>query len=446
MSRIAKIVCVLGAVACVKGNPEPAIDAMPGELPMEGGTIVPPGCGYTVTTRFGAEAPQPGTPDSLGPDPTVFHVHLGLAGDPKTTMAIQWRTRDEQTLATTVRYAAGADLPASALTETHEGFTFKYESTGRDKPRVHEAHLCGLQPDTAYSYQVGGASGGVEAWSPVYTFRTAPDITATPDAEVRFAFVGDSRDGFDIWEMMCNEFASRDPDLILFSGDAVTVGIQQFEWEDFFARAEFLFARVPVVSAHGNHDLNAVHYFSQFAMPGLEENFGIDYGWAHITVANDTPAPPEDVEVEIKAALQADLEASTGARWKIVMHHRPMWSASNHGNDTILQQHWMPLYTQHDVDLVLNGHDHDYEITHPMVWNPTAMTGQVVATPSDGTVFAVSGGAGAELYGAGSDFWTDYSESTHSAALVTVRRDQMTMDAFRADGSLITSGYSETKN
>jgi hypothetical protein len=439
--RFLATVLALTAAACVKGNPDPGDDDSM-QQPLEGGTIVPTGCGYTVTTRFGAEAPQPGTPE-LGTDPAVFHVHLGIASDPRTSMAIQWRTRDEATRASTVRYAAGADLAPAALTQTVEGFHFAYETTGMSQPRVHEAHLCGLAADTEYSYQVGGAAGGAEAWSPVYTFRTAPDVTATPDAEVRFAFVGDSRDGYDVWTQMLDQFASRAPDLILFSGDAVTVGIEQREWEIFFERAEPLFARVPVVSAHGNHDLNAVHYYSQFAMPGLEENFGLDYGWAHLTVVNDTPAGSEDVDVEIKAALAADLEASAAARWKIVMHHRPVWSASNHGSDSVLQREWMPLYTQHDVDLVLNGHDHDYEITHPMVWDETAMTGRVVASPDLGTVYVVSGGAGAGLYGNGSDFWTAYSESTHSAALVTVRRDQMTLDAFRADGSTITAGYAE---
>jgi hypothetical protein len=414
-------------------------------IPYDGGTIEPPGCDYTVTTRFTAQAPQPHV-DELGPDPAVFHVHLGIAGDPKTSIVFQWRTRDELTRATTVRYAVGADLDVAALTETATGFHFAYESVGSERPRVHEIHLCRLSPDTVYSYQVGGAAGGREAWSPVYSFRTAPDVTVTPDAEVRFAFVGDSRDGYDIWAQMIEQFALRSPDLILFSGDAVTIGIEQREWEDFFSRAEPLFARVPVISAHGNHEVNAVHYFSQFAMPGLEENFGIDYGWAHLTVLNDTPGASENVDEEIKEYLRADLEASAGARWKLAMHHRAVFSsATSHGSDLVLQREWLPLYTEHGVDLVLNGHDHDYEISHPMVWDATAMAPAIAPDTATGTVFVVSGGAGANLYGNGTSTFTAYSESTHSAALVTVRRDEMTLDAFRADGSPITAGYSEMK-
>ena len=51
-----------------------------------------------------------------------------------------------------------------------------------------------------------------------------------------------SRGGYDVWQQLIAQLQPRSPDLILFSGDAVTVGITQDEWEDFFARAEPLFA------------------------------------------------------------------------------------------------------------------------------------------------------------------------------------------------------------
>ena len=86
---------------------------------------------------------------------------------------------------------------------------------------------------------------------------------------------------------------------MLFTGDAVTIGIQQDEWETFFDRAESVFARAPVVVAHGNHELNAVHYYSQLAMPLDEENFGFDYGWAHITVLNDSPEMTGELDSRI---------------------------------------------------------------------------------------------------------------------------------------------------
>jgi len=433
--RIMLLVAPLALVACVKGNP---VDL--GEFVGEGGTYHVDDCDYDVTTRYGAEMPKPGQP-IFGADPTPRLVHLGIMGDPKTSVVAQWRTGDEVTRASQIRFAKGADLAEADLTETREGIEFAYDSTGAVAPRMHQAHLCGLEPGTEYSYQVGGTDiTGRTSFSPVYTFHTAPDVVAHPDAEVVFGFVGDSRGGYDVWNMLVSQLESRNPDLILFSGDMVTIGLTQYEWEDFFTRAERLFARVPFVSAHGNHEVNAVNYYAQVAMPGDQENFGFDYGFAHVTVGNDTPDDISKLAGEFKSKIDADMTKSEAARWKLFMHHQPMFSASTrHGPSATLQDAWLSTVDKHHVDLVLNGHDHDYEVSKPMI------NKLVQASSDNATVFVVAGGAGAELYDNGTDYWTLYSEKTYSAAIINVRRDQMTLSAFRQDGTGIPQGFSKTK-
>lgn len=403
-----------------------------------GGTLAISGCGYSITTRAGAEPPRKAT-GHKGADPTPHQVHLGFVGDPMTSIVAQWRTMDETTRATEIRYAEGADLSADQLTEKKTGIQFGFRATGAEIYRIHQAHLCGLKPGTAYSYQVGTTG----ALSPVYTFRTAPDVAANPDAEVVFGFVGDSRDGYDVWGQLVGQFQQRAPDLVLFSGDAVTVGITQFEWEEFFDRAEPLFARAPVISAHGNHEVNSVNYFSQFAMPGDQENFSFDYGYAHLTVANDTPVDPGVIAGATRDAIAADLEASKGARWKMLMNHQAFWSsATAHGSNLTLQQQWGPLVDKYKLDLVLNGHDHEYEISKPI-------SGGVVQTSNkDATVYVVGGGAGAELYDTGTAAFTAYAEKTHSAAVIRVTRSSLELDPFRQDGSPISAPearFSKTK-
>src|SRR5262245_4248668 len=160
-----------GLGACVKGNPDKP-DA--GVVEYHGGTIAAPGCGYMVVTREGAEAPEI-APAEVGPDPTPRQVRLGLASDPRTSMVISWRTNDEVSKATTVKWGEGA-----ALDHTITGITFSYLGaiSGRGTIiRMHETHLCGLKADTQYSYQVGSIDGqGHETFSPTYSFRTAPDV------------------------------------------------------------------------------------------------------------------------------------------------------------------------------------------------------------------------------------------------------------------------------
>ncbi len=434
------LICSLVSVGCVKGNP---IDF--GDTAENGGTLAIAECGYSVTTPMGAEAPMPGI-NAFGNAPDPMQVHLGLVGDPKTSIVAQWRTVDESTLASTIRYGLGANLAAADLTQSVSGIQFGYRSSGSDGMyhvyRVHQAHLCGLQPGTTYSYQVGGTdpAGQIDHYSPVYTFHTAPDVVANPDAEVVFGFVGDSRGGYDIWNELIAQLQARSPDLILFSGDAITVGITQAEYDEFFTDAEPLFATVPVISANGNHEDNAVNYFAQMALPGDQQNFGVDYGFAHVTVGNDTPEDPTAIAGAFHDAIAADFAASNNARWKIFMHHQPMWSASTaHGSNLMLQQLWQPMVDQYHIDLVLNGHDHDFEVSYPLV-------GQSVE-PSNtmGTVYVVAGGAGAELYDNGMGFWTQYSEKTYSAATIHVRSGEMSMEAFRQDGSAITTGFDKTK-
>jgi calcineurin-like phosphoesterase family protein/purple acid phosphatase-like protein len=436
------IVFYICAAGCVKGNP---IDV--GTFVGNGGTLEIPGCGYSITTPQGAEAPKLSTDNAFGTDATPRLVHLGIVGDPKTSIVAQWRTVDETTLASSVRYGVGANLAPAALTETVKGIEFGFQAGSSDGMqhvyRVHQGHLCGLQPGTTYSYQVGATDpiDHTEHYSPVYTFHTAPDVAANPDAEVVLGFVGDSRGGYDVWQALVAQLVTRSPDLILFSGDAVTLGITQYEWEDFFGDAEPLFANVPVIAANGNHESNAVNYFAQMALPGDQQNFGVDYGHAHITVGNDTPpGGPSDLNGPVKAAIAADFAASASARWKLFMHHQPMWSASTaHGSNVTLRGYWQPLVDQYGIDLVLNGHDHDYEVTKPLVGDT------VQPTNATGTVYIVAGGAGAEQYDNAQGFWTEYSEKTYSAATIHVRRNEMTFSAFRQDGSAIATGFDKTK-
>ena len=415
----------LALAACVKGSPlddEPIAQYM-------GGAITPVGCSYQSVTGRGAEAPALSTAE-VGTDPSVRHVHLGFLGDPRTTMAVTWRTRDDITLAGSVRYGRDGVLDREA-----PGYTFRYLTAlggGSDiLVRIHEAHLCDLEADTAYDYQVVSDAGH---GSPTYRFHTAPDLTLTPDATVAITSVGDSRDGYDVWARLVGEIQQRAPDLLLFSGDAVTFGTLQNEWEAFFDVGEPLFATTPVLSTHGNHDLNAINYYAQLAMPGDEANFSFDFGPAHITVANDSPLLSADLSGTIAQFLDDDLAAHASAPWKLVTHHRPAYSASlNHGSDLTLQTEWVPIFDRHRVDLVLNGHDHDYERTFPL------RGGLMGATPADGTIYVVSGGAGATLYDPGLQFFTAVSAKLHSAVNLVIRRGHLDFEAFDDTGAAVDS-------
>ncbi|MFM7191228.1 MAG: metallophosphoesterase family protein, partial [Microcystaceae cyanobacterium] len=60
-------------------------------------------------------------------------------------------------------------------------------------------------------------------------------------------------------------------------------------------------------------------------------------------------------ETWLKADLKANKKACTLAFW-----HHPRYSSGVHGNNKELEAFWQTLYAA-GADLVLSGHDHDYE-------------------------------------------------------------------------------------
>jgi hypothetical protein len=412
--------------------------------PLNGGTIMLDApCGYSVTTVQNASMPVKALQHMLGPDPTPKFVHLTVPNNASTGVAVMWRTNDDSTLSTTVQYGVG-----TAMDQTLDGLTFYYNDDDANAPnpqvRIHETHLCGLQPDTQYSYRVGGkdAASGAEKWSPTYTFRTAPDRNTSPDAQLQLLVIGDTRDHASVWgQSLMAAVQKGPPDFILFSGDSCLIGSIQEEWDAWWMAADPLLAQTPMIFAHGNHDVNSVNWFSQVAQPGDEQNFELDLGPVHLSVANDTPLDNSAVMGMNATLLSQHVMDGMSAPWNLALHHKPVFSAAAgpHPEDQLPQQmYWQPIYDQFKVDMVFNGHDHDYERSKPM-------RGMIAGSmPSQGTVYVVVGSAGAELYTNGTQFWTAYSEKTYAFSMVTVKRGMLKLDAYRQDGSQIET-YSIAK-
>ena len=64
----------------------------------------------------------------------------------------------------------------------------------------------------------------------------------------------------------------------------------------------------------------------------------------------------------------------------VFMHQVPMsTSATGNGSDLGIRQAWLPLFDRYEVDLVLHGHEHDYERTYPVRGYDAGEFGTVVA-------------------------------------------------------------------
>ena len=87
-----------------------------------------------------------------------------------------------------------------------------------------------------------------------------------------------------------------------------------------------------------------------------------------------------------------------------VVHHRGLYTTSNHADDNDvldLRKMLAPLYDANHVDLVVNGHDHAFERSKTLRAGADPRGAPAVTAAGQGTVYVVNAGAGAEAYGVG---------------------------------------------
>src|SRR6185295_6537569 len=94
------------------------------------------------------------------------------------------------------------------------------------------------------------------------------------------------------------------------------------------------------------------------------------------------PIERRDVASAREQAAWLDRALSTsGATWKVVYGHHPIYSSGLHGDSAALGTTILPVLEKRGADLYLAGHDHDLEIQRP----------------AGGVTFAIAGAAGHEL-------------------------------------------------
>jgi 3',5'-cyclic AMP phosphodiesterase CpdA len=73
----------------------------------------------------------------------------------------------------------------------------------------------------------------------------------------------------------------------------------------------------------------------------------------------------------------------------VAFFHHPPWSSGEHGSQLAVRREFGPLFERYGVDLVLTGHDHNYERSKPMRGS------EVASAPTQGVSYLVVGSGGA---------------------------------------------------
>jgi len=119
--------------------------------------------------------------------------------------------------------------------------------------------------------------------------------------------------------------------------------------------------------APGNHDWQTkglagyLGYFGAVAAPNGTSWYSYDLGAWHVIVLDSDCSKVGGCGNDSAQGrwLAEDLKASA-ARCTLAIWHHPRFSSGLHGNDKEVAPFWQQLYDA-GADLIVNGHDHDYE-------------------------------------------------------------------------------------
>ncbi|UCG63193.1 MAG: metallophosphoesterase [Candidatus Zixiibacteriota bacterium] len=172
---------------------------------------------------------------------------------------------------------------------------------------------------------------------------------------------GDSRTGHDAHRRVVAQILNVYPTVVFHSGDLVGTGTLPSDWDTFNEITAEMRNRAEFFPALGNHELQAQLYFDNFELPGNEQWYSVVRNRAHFIILNScVDISPGSVQYQW---LVDDLSSIADSIWfTAVVFHHPPYSTGAHAEDELdLRNILVPLFEEYGVDIVFNGHDHDYE-------------------------------------------------------------------------------------
>ena len=386
------------------------------------------------------------------PDPD--RIVLTWSGNPAHTQAVSWRTDNS----VVVGYAeiALAD-PSSRFDLKAKRFQAATQSRdiGQHDQNVsvvihfHSVVFEGLSPDTLYAYRVGD---GGELWSEWLQFRTA----STRNEPVEFLYFGDAQNAvLSHWSRIMRAAFQKAPnaDFSIHAGDLINRAHRDQEWAEWFKAGGWIHAMIPSIVVPGNHEYDeltdaeqekrlSLQWGPQFELPryedlpdSLEETvYYIDYQGVRIVALNSNR------EIEAQTKWLDKVLSRNPNRWTVLTFHHPIFSSGDGRDNTLNRDSWKPIIEKHDVDLVLQGHDHTYARGHVPI--------RMMDTDSDseiGPVY-VNSVSGPKMYEFMEGGWDVYrpegvildrrAENTQFFQVIGIEGTSLVYKAYMANGEL----------
>ena len=320
---------------------------------------------------------------------------------------VMWTGQPELPRSVRVAPAGQSDMLSDGVLATAE----VDGATPVDGLRGYDAVISGLQPDSIYCYSL--FTDQVPILDPA-GFRTAPK--AGSGGKVSFAAFGDSGSGSADQMGILDQLSTVPLRFMIHTGDIAYDSGTMNEFEDnYFTVYAHLLRSFAMYPAIGNHDEGDI-YRQVFDLPYAARGhnwYSFDQGDVHF-VALDT----NEMSAEQAAWLEEDLAANQ-LPWVVAYGHHPPYSSGEHGSSMEFRRVFGPILEKHGVDLVLSGHDHDYERI----------------APQNGVHYVVTGGGGRGTRPVGHSDFTDFSEQVLNFVYVEVEGDQLLLHAIDGEGT-----------
>ncbi|MBO4454493.1 MAG: fibronectin type III domain-containing protein [Paludibacteraceae bacterium] len=344
-----------------------------------------------------------------------YNMVATINGDPRTRMGFCWFTNEgvkqgqvqlvAKKNAKTADFAGPNVLSISAEATTTVPLHYAISSSGILKAakidkntafryESHKALADNLKPGTEYSYRVGFDGH----WSEVGHFRTAD----AEQGEFSFVYMTDShiqnQEYIDAARLCAQAVARNEKNarFCVFPGDFVDTGTDnnsEWEWERWFEEAlRPVLQQMPLVPTDGNHDdsplLNYTYHFNTDTTFNLETkvrpqfagiNYSFTYGDLQLIAFSEqdfwrgdydyAAQTSEYLERDLGGWFRRQVATCPDAKWRVGLVHKNLFSGSDHQRDKetpLLRATLLPVMKDCKMDLVLQGHDHTYEVIGPV--------------------------------------------------------------------------------
>lgn len=291
-----------------------------------------------------------------------------------------------------------------------------------------------LEEQQTYTYRVVAANKVI---SQEYTFTTYGE----QDESFQFIHVTDSQGvteaDYAQWGITLRQaqLAAPQARFIVHGGDLTDDPAKEQEWKWFYSKAEAL-TSVPFFPTTGNHELvdgDISSYAIRFRMPDNGANALSEHTTYYMSYQNLLliSLNTEEAIDEQTAWLQDVLEQHADSYdWIVVSMHRGVYGASRFKK----AEDWTKLFDKYGVDLVLQGHNHSYSRSYPLV------EGEAVAGDEQGTVYVTLNAAGSKLNDKKKEKAYQavaFQNGKPMYAIVDVTSRELTYSAYDVDGQLL---------